>query len=210
MKAPLVVAGTVRNVKILQEGMASQILKGRFVDFIRVSVDVHHVIKGAAQANQIEFYSYSYSPINSWGLGPLPFQPEVGHTALFFLTRQNQMLRNFVDVVNASIRIRSGTHPHIAPAWDDTPSRRLAWLLLTPGKGYNIEPFVSRLAWYSYYAEMLLPWPDILQLLEPLTKSSDVRIADEAAIYLSSLKEDGPQGLTLKVARENTGNPCIE
>lgn len=189
--APIILTGSVLQVREIGGWVRSQQLPQFRVQPILMSVAVEHVLKGTVEKPTLDVLGFRADP--NYGNA---FQPKAGQLRLFLLRKDSRgQLRLVVDHVHEAYApvIDSGRHPRIGPDLLSHPGKAVSTILLSPGEGMNTENFrthVSRYAFISMAMTHDKSW--VISLLEPLTHSEDSLVRLEATSFIGMLKEPGP------------------
>jgi hypothetical protein len=141
--APIVVVASVlKNDVILQNRPAVRI-PNVALDLHAVRCSLENVLKGTIEQPEFTFYYFGQNSARGWNpFYKILFRAEPAKRYIFFLVRENGVLRSIGDVGEYFIEVRSGAHPGYIPpdlkdGWIDQADlgHAVADVLLKKGDG---------------------------------------------------------------------------
>jgi hypothetical protein len=185
--APIIVAGRVLEVSNIGQPKRSQGDPRILVQLTKVAIDVEEVIKGAIRTNPTEFDLFTYSSENNVDLGVPRYIPMVGQHRIYFLRPSQNTYRSVGDVTNYNLVVRSGTHER-GFCKGKRPGCCIAEMLLVPGQGLDVGPFVANMYEAEYTASTLCSPAAAERLVTQLSQNPNKQISDGAKNLLESLR----------------------
>lgn len=179
--APVVMVGTITQVDRVGRPRTAR-KGGTLLDPIRITVSVENVLRGTIERPTIEIFGFRYSRDQSSFPGN-PFHPRPGQRRLFLLRRESGRLRLYVDDVREGYApvVCSGRHPAVDARLAGDPGRAIAWILLTPGDGYDEREFGFNVTWYAWIAiAVTQDKPHVFSLLNAFKEAPDEHLRREA------------------------------
>lgn len=187
--APIIVVGVVQQVRTTGPTMPASDVPEALLDPIEVEIRPEIILRGELKES-IKVYGFRFSSKNVRALGQKPFDPKPNERRLFFLRKESSYVRFWHDVLDYTIRVRSGSHPKFNAASFPEIGSAIAWILLTPDQGYDSEAFALHLSEYVYYAGVFGAGREASTILNRLRASSDTIIRQEAEALWQSLEAD--------------------
>ena len=168
--APIIVLASVEGNEVIAKHVEAARYQGVYLDLHVVLCKRENSLKGGLTETELRFFYFAYGRYPDSKANPKYkrlFHAEPGSRYLFFLTRDRGVLRSIGDVGDYSILISTGTHAE-APAKDGDIGRLVSEVLLTPGKGADLELMAKKLLDYSSIADVWGSRPLTVQLLRHL------------------------------------------
>jgi hypothetical protein len=147
------------------------------LDLHVVTCDLEGMVKGEMNERRFKFYYYSQSETSRPNRRyAVLFRAEPGKHYLFFLSRENGVLRSIGDVGEFFIEVYSGRHsiplspgsPQ-AETWNSENGRRLAEVLLTPGEELDYEAYSKMMVLTVPTAQRWSSRKQVFDILKGLT-----------------------------------------
>ena len=144
LNAPVILVGTVTAVHGLNEARLQASEWSADVTLERIHVRLERFLRG--QEDGVDVFFYRYGLLRGQLPGNVPLDSfHVGERRIFFLVRENGVLRTAVDIVASSFQVFSGVHadppienPHHMP-------RSIAEILVLPGTSLDEHSYVNAL-----------------------------------------------------------------
>jgi hypothetical protein len=163
-----------------------------------VTLAVENVLRGDAPDHELRFYFYRI--VGSFN-GPTPNFLKVGDRAIFFLRREQGILRSVHDFWESHTKVYSGRHDAVFP--DKEVQKTIAEIVITPGQNFDRGEYLRALQSVEHLG---VPARHSVPLLEKLAYDPDPEMAKYACIALSSVFVWGDQCLAQIVA----GDPQVD
>lgn len=178
--ASLVVVGRVTSVQPVGGVRNATRAPELRIRLARVTLAVENVLRGSRSDATLTFYYYAFSAYRGTSL---PFhlylyRPERDIRRIFFLKEEDGIVRSVGDVIDYTIPVWSGSHEGLTP-----PSQlcqAISWILLTPGKGAQVDTFAEHLYGGLSVAIGFDCEPYALAQLEALLTSDNTLVRTEA------------------------------
>jgi hypothetical protein len=187
--APIIVLGRVLEFSNIGQPQRSQGDPRILVQLTRLTVDVEEVIKGAIRTDPTKFDLFTYSNENKVDLGVPRYIPAVGQHRIYFLRPSQNTYRSVGDVTNYNLAVQSGTHEK-GFCKGKQPGCCIAELLLAPGQGLDVGPFVAHLYEAEATASTLCSPAAAERLVTQLSQNPKKEISDGAQALLEALRVD--------------------
>ena len=141
--APIVVVASVSKNEIVIQNKPAARIPGVSLDLHLVHCRLENTLRGKIDGPEFSFYYYGQHSARGWNpFYSVLFRAEPAKRYIFFLVRENGVLRSIGDVGEYCIEVWSGAHPaYISPAvkdgWIDQAElgRAVADILLKKGEG---------------------------------------------------------------------------
>jgi hypothetical protein len=181
--SPVVVVGRVMTVKVVGPEVRTSDENQYPLRLRRVIVHVENILKGMANAGEIVFYRYDWSPnhamVGPWGI------VSPGERYVFFLEREGGTLRSTVDLYPSGIEVHSGRHSSYRPRKGQSTEESIAELLPTQGEDAHLVGFARSLLIASGFSMELVGKDDTLFLLKSLLAANEPLLRQQACAVMS-------------------------
>jgi hypothetical protein len=146
----------------------------------KVNIAVENVLKGNSTDQELPFYFYR---IVGGFNGPKPNFVRVGDRGIFFLKRDQDILRSVHDIWESHIKVYSGRHDAITV--DRDVQETIARVVITPGDGFDPSEYPRSLPESVTYLGVPLRYS--VPLLETLVDGPEPDTAKYACLALSDI-----------------------
>lgn len=193
LDAPIILVGSVTAVRGLSETPLQVSDWPADVALERVQVRPERFLRGREGGAEVVFYRYGL--LRGQLPGDVPTDSfQVGERRIFFLVRENGVLRTRVDIVASSFRVFSGTHPGPKSESPLGMSRSIAEILVLPGASFDEDGYVKSLGVQTDRTiPLLVGFKGTAQLLRIVIAYPNKRLAAEACIALYTLSPFGDE-----------------
>jgi hypothetical protein len=175
--APLIVVGLVVDNRVIGRHLPAARYKGFYLDLHSVRLKRENTLQGSLTGSELTFFYFSGSryPEDKNSAYPPPnplykrlFEAEPGSRYLFFLTRDDEILRSIGDVGDYSIPVLTGAHAERLTGGEDI-GKRVSEILLSRGDGVDPDRMAKKLLEYSRIADEWSSRSFTVQLLRQLS-----------------------------------------
>ena len=189
MRSPVVVVGVVKSVDTVKSGISARKQPTLLLDRTRVTFQAENILRGSGVTRNtlVSFDVFTYSRQNGGYSGPPLYQVAPGNRCLFFLTRDGEILRSSGDVLDYTLRLRSGRHSQLIFDHPADVGDTIAQLLLGLGTDYDSEGMARNLRFMASISDHLATRVRTVNLLERLTDKGGVPsdIVNSACLVLA-------------------------
>lgn len=169
--APIIVIASVQENSIVVRHIGAARYPDVYLDLHRVRCKRENALKGDTAGPELWFFYFADGRYPDSKPNPRYkrlFEALPGFRYLFFLTRERSVLRSIGDVGDYSILVSSGAHPQ-DPMTDSNVGNSIAKILLSPGRGANLDQMAKGLLAYSSVVDDWASRLVAVQLLRNLT-----------------------------------------
>ena len=173
--ATIVVLASVQHNQTVAKRVRTLHYPNVYLDLHSVRCRIENALKGGLTEPEFRFFYFgdgNYPDSKPYPASKSRFQAKPGSRYLFFLTRENGLLRSIGDVGDYSTLVLSGSHSDI-PTKDVELGLLITELLLTPGPGADLPGMAARLSEYSWTADLWGSRPVTVRLLRSLLSGTE-------------------------------------
>jgi hypothetical protein len=170
--APLIVVGTVASVRAEDLGASAA-----GVSPVTFSIDVEASLQGDLQLGQVQAQCYFLTSVTK-GVA----KPSLGERRVFFLRREQELIRCFADGTQPDLTVHSGAPTEVPPGSVGT---KILATILHPGRGFNPAVFTSHLAYSFISASRYGSRVQAFHLLSKLVEHPASEVREASCLVLS-------------------------
>lgn len=142
MESPTILLGTVVLGRIVRTGVELKEPWPLRVELHELAVKPERYLRGDGPRDGVKIYRFSIESGHLPGSVPMAFI-NPGERRIFFLQKENGVLRTCVDVVSSSFVVMSGEHNVEVPSQPRNIKAEIAEILLSPGANFDEEQYVN-------------------------------------------------------------------
>jgi len=184
-EAPIVVVASIHSSSPVGQSFVLGDSRAYPVQLQRISVSVENVLRGSISTGSTEIFCFSYKQGSATIDGKNIEYGGASGRRVYFLDRDRNELRCFVDVYESSIPVYTGRHS-IAEQQPANIEDIIAAMLLTIGEG----PDVSKLSHSGmmdgvHLSNQIVGRTPTIRLLKPLSNHANEEVRRQACLALS-------------------------
>lgn len=143
LSAPLIAVVKVHKIEQLQRKIT---IEPKVYEFrlTRVSAQVENVLAGKFAGDAVVFYFFA-NELTEGGYHTVRYWLQPGERWIVFLREEGGVLRTMSDLEELRMPVNGGIHTQLEIPHSDSVAERIAYILLTPGRGYNTRFFNAAL-----------------------------------------------------------------